>query len=215
MEPNDRHVDRREFLRYSGGAGAATVFPFGVPDSDRTAVGDAEDSRDDSDRTPSVAGRLFLSFPDGQSVDITGESTVSGHEGDVELLNWGWGASASWSVGSQPVGRPNFQALTVEKYVDSATPSLMRALASGARLEEAVLTAEPVTGGLSDPFLTIRLGDVVVASVVNGGTVGTAFRETVRLGYNVVEVEYRPVDRTGKYGPPVRFEWNVLQNTPL
>ena len=75
---------------------------------------------------------------------IKGESRdkTQGPKGDIDVLAWSWGMSQSGSThtgGGGGAGKANFQDLSFTKYIDSASQSLMGALAKGSHIDKCVL----------------------------------------------------------------------------
>ena len=109
----------------------------------------------------SAAVDIFAKFG-----DIKGESTDDKHKDQIDVLSWSWGvASARKRV------TPCALEMTIEKYVDVATPSLMRRAALGQVMPSAQLAVRKAGVGASD-FLVISMSDVIVTSVAPGGSTG-------------------------------------------
>ena len=70
---------------------------------------------------------------------VDGESVIQDHEGEIDVLAWSWGLSQSGSMhvgGGAGSGKVNVQDISLTKYVDKATPSLMRTCCNGEHLTE-------------------------------------------------------------------------------
>src|SRR5689334_21091545 len=63
---------------------------------------------------------------------IPGESTVPGHENDIDLQSYSWqGVSVPPVIGGGGSSKAVFKDLSLTKYVDKSSPKLMLACASG------------------------------------------------------------------------------------
>jgi type VI secretion system secreted protein Hcp len=148
--------------------------------------------------------------------DLKGESQVKGFEDNIQILSWSWGASQSGTthIGSGGgAGKVNVQDLSFVHYVDSATPSLILACCKGTHYPEATLTMRKA-GGDPLPYLTIKLTDIIVTSVSEGGSSGAdLLTETVSLNFAAFEVSYQPQDNKGaKKGGAITVKYNIAQN---
>ena len=73
------------------------------------------------------------------------------------------------------LGRPQFEDLAFVQRTSKASPKLFLACATGQHVKTAVLTARKA-GKAQLEYLTIKLGDVLVASFQESGAVGTSRR---------------------------------------
>jgi type VI secretion system secreted protein Hcp len=75
--------------------------------------------------------------------DVKGESKDSKHKEEMDVLAWSWGASQSGSthLGSGGgAGKVSVQDVSLTKYVDKASPNLLKFCCNGKHFKEAVLT---------------------------------------------------------------------------
>ena len=66
--------------------------------------------------------------------DIKGESLDAKHKDEVEVLSWSWGISQSGSMahgGGGGEGKASFNDFNFTHKIDKASPSLMKACATG------------------------------------------------------------------------------------
>ena len=57
---------------------------------------------------------------------VDGESKISGHEGEIDVLAWSWGMSQTGTMhvgGGGGAGKVDVQDISLTKYVDKATPN--------------------------------------------------------------------------------------------
>ena len=151
---------------------------------------------------------------------IDGESTDSAHQGEIDVLSWTWGGSATASFGiggGGASGKASFDDILVTKYYDKASPNLMRKLADGTHISEATLCARKAGGSSPIEFLKIKLKDVIITSVAFGGSSGDdQYIENVSLAFAEFEVAYQAQKNDGsKDGGEVKAGFNIQQNMSI
>ena len=157
-----------------------------------------------------MAGDLFIKIG-----DIEGESTTDGHPGEIELLSWSWGATqagSTQSISGSTAGKVNMQDLTFSKLVDSSTPNLIKAVASGQSYPLATLIAEKSAGSGKKPvqYIKIKLKNVLISSYSVGGAGGSdTTTETVTLNFGAVETTYTGMTSDGGPGKSKPVCWNI------
>jgi type VI secretion system secreted protein Hcp len=156
---------------------------------------------------------MFLKFK-----DIKGDSDVSGHKEEIEILSFSHGASipvtGDVSNSQRTSGRPNLQDLTVTKFVDQATPTLYQRCCEGKMLGDVTLTVTSNEDGKVVDFLIYTLKDVVISSVSVGG--GGSGKPVENLSLNYSHITWKVVVQKhtgGKQGEAVG-KWDVAKNTP-
>ena len=103
--------------------------------------------------------------------NITGESVISNHAGEIDVLSWNWGLtqSATGQVGGVRSGTADVNDLTFTKYVDNASPTLIQECFDGSDQGEAVLTVIKGSGKDALEFVKITMsGTVIISSVKTG-----------------------------------------------
>lgn len=128
---------------------------------------------------------------------VPGESTVAEHKGEIDVLSWNFGltqsASAHVSTGAG-TGSADVKDLTITKYVDKASPNLIKNCFIGANHKDAILSVMKVTGqgGKSITMVKITMSGPVFISSVHTGETGDndRFIETVSLNFATVKFEY-------------------------
>jgi len=148
--------------------------------------------------------------------NIKGDSPVSGFEDQIQLLAWSWGMSQTGTThiaSGGGAGKVNVQDLSFTHYLDSATPKIMDACCRGTHVEEATITMRKA-GGNPMPFLTVKLKDIIVTSVSNGGSGGEdQLTENVTLNFAAFEVSFQPQDNKGaKKGGAVEIKYDIAKN---
>ena len=167
-------ANRREVLLGAGGLAAVA------------AVG--RSTADKSDATPTV---------------MTGE--IIG-VGTFEVLAFSWGVSNSGTThvgGGAGAGKANFQDLSLTRYVDTLSPVLMKAVASGQHFTKAIITS---ANRRSRQVIRYELSEVLATSLSTGGS-SSELRLTENLTLNFARVLYTV--------NTVPAGWDIPQNRPL
>jgi len=160
--------------------------------------------------------------------DIKGESQDSKHKGEINVLTWSFGAAqpgASAIAGQGAgVGKVQFRDFHITKYVDSATPKLMLACASGQHFPELTFSARRA-GGTQAEYLKIKLTNVIISSYEttshgDGGAADTQLKSTlpidsVTLNYAKIEVNYKAQNQDGTEGANTQAGWDLQQNVKV
>ncbi|MGK6324464.1 Hcp family type VI secretion system effector [Sphingomonas sp. DT-51] len=145
-----------------------------------------------------------------------GESIATGHTNEIELLGWNWGLTnmgSSSMGGGSGTGKANFHDLSITKYVDKATATILSNCASGKHFDTATLTCRKAGGGAPVPYLVIDMGQVFVSGVQHGGSPGDELTvESVTFNFAEVDVTYKPQNATGAGAGEVPFKWDIRKN---
>jgi type VI secretion system secreted protein Hcp len=147
--------------------------------------------------------------------DIKGESTVVGHEGEIEILSWSWGASNPATVATGTglsAGRVSITDLTLMKALDSATPKLFELVTRGTHAPKAVLTARK-EGDRPFDYLRITLEDVLVTSLQLSAS-SERPSESVSLSFAKMLVEYRSQGPSGAGTNWITASWDLTKVAP-
>ena len=148
--------------------------------------------------------------------DIKGESIDSKHPNEIQVLSWSWGMSQSGTTHTGPgggAGKVNVHDLTFTKYVDTATPNLIKYCCSGKHFVQALLTIRKA-GDNPLEYLKIKVSDLLISSLSTGGT-GSEDRitESVTLNFAKFEVDYTPQTAKGTGGAAIPVTWNIPGNS--
>ncbi len=173
-----------------------------------------------------MATTVYLNFPDPAVGDITGsilpvgESTNPTYPKWIQVLEADFGIENPLTIGSATggagTGKVKFDALSVTKYVDSATPKLFQVCATGAHFPTAQL-AIVKTGGTQPPtaYLTFVFRMVFVSAQAFTMPAGAdRLHEKLTLVYGAVGIKYVPTSPTGVTGTPISQTWSQVTNTP-
>jgi len=150
---------------------------------------------------------MFLDIP-----GISGESTDPVHANQMDVVAWSWGMSNPG--GSLSNGIANFQDLSVTKYVDKASPLLMKRCATGTNISMATLYVRKV-GVNPIEYIKIQLTNVLVSSVSTGasGFEEDKLTENVTLNFAKLQLDYVPAKPDGSADTAYSFRWDILGNT--
>ena len=105
---------------------------------------------------------------------IDGESTQKGHEKEIELMSWSFGAQntgTSVSHGGGGAGKVSMQDFHFVMNVNKASPKLFLACASGEHIKKATLVCRKA-GKTQQEYLKWTFSDFIVASYHTGGSHG-------------------------------------------
>jgi type VI secretion system secreted protein Hcp len=158
-----------------------------------------------------MAVEMFLKL-----AGCNGESIATGHQNEIDVLAWNWGVANQGSGhlgGGSGTGKASFHDLTVTKYVDKATNTILENCAKGKHFTEATLTCRKVGGDTPLEYLEIKMDQVFVSGVQHGGNLGDELTvENVTLNFEKVDVKYKPQNATGSSAGDVPFKWDIRKN---
>jgi len=156
------------------------------------------------------AFQAFLMIP-----TIQGDSLDPKHTSEIELKTFGWGetnASEMTSTGVRFPGQVEMQPFTFTMPVNSASPKLFLACASGEHFhEEVVLTVRNSAGR---EYLILKLQDVVVTSYKTAVDTSQDVVpiDEVTMRFLRIEMSFIPSGPGGSAGAPIRAGWDLLHN---
>ena len=142
---------------------------------------------------------------------IPGESVVEGHEGEIEVLSWSFGASNQTSVGSSGMsaGKVKMNDFTVLAMSGKATPKLFEATAQGKVIPSATLTGSTDDG---HTFITWELRNVIVSSFkVRHEGAGTPWMGDLRFAFGQILVTHTTQNSDGTTSV-TKGSWDVIAN---
>lgn len=149
---------------------------------------------------------------------INGESAQKDYVDQIEVLSWTWGITQSGSAhhgsGTGTAG-VTVGDVSIVKYVDRSTPTLMKYCCAGTFFEEAKLSILKASGDTPVPYLVLTLKKGLVSSVSSGG-VGPHERliETISLNFKAFTVEYTPQKDGAKSGA-IPAGWDIVANKAI
>jgi len=159
-----------------------------------------------------ASGGTFQAFLKIQT--IQGDSLDPQHRQEIELKSFGWGetnASEMTSTGVRFSGQVEMQPFTFTMPVNSASPILFLACASGKHIPEAVLTVRNSAGR---EYLILRLMEVFVTSYKTAAdrSQDVVPIDEVTMRFLRIEMSFIPSGPGGSAGAPIRVGWDLLHN---
>ncbi|HBA86968.1 MAG TPA: type VI secretion system tube protein Hcp [Geobacter sp.] len=149
---------------------------------------------------------------------IKGESVDSKHKDEIEILAWSWGASNSGNAhmgGGGGSGKVNVQDISITKYVDKASPLLMKKVCQGDHIKEMYLVVRKA-GAKPLEYLKIKLEDCLVSSVSTGGSGGQdRLTENISFNFAKFQMQYIAQDAKGAAAGEVPFAFDIKANKSL
>jgi type VI secretion system secreted protein Hcp len=144
--------------------------------------------------------------------DIKGESTDDKHKDEIDVLSWSWGVvnpTSMASGGGGGKGKVDFHDLSFTHYVDKASPNLLKMCATGEHIKDATFIQRKQGKGQQE-FLVIKLNDVMVSSVQDGGSGGGDHPvENVTLAFAKIDYEYKAQKADGSLDAGIHFKYDV------
>ncbi len=148
--------------------------------------------------------------------DIKGESLATGHTEEIEVLSWSWGCSQTGTTHSGTgggTGTASVQDLTISKYVDKSSPTIVQACCQGTHMANSVLTLRKAGGKEPVEYLRLTLKEVLISSHSVSFSGGDQAVENITLNFAQFNMEYQPQDNNGaKKGGAVTGKWNIPKN---
>src|SRR3954466_274664 len=131
--------------------------------------------------------------------DIKGESTDNKHPNEIEVLSFSWGVTNDAAIkagGGGGAGKASFQDFSFHHTIDKASPTLLRACATGEHLKEATITHRKAGKGQQE-YLIIKMNDVIITGVSLSDSSEGSTSETVTMAFAKVDLEYKPQKADG------------------
>lgn len=148
--------------------------------------------------------------------NIKGEALDAKHKDEIEVLSWSFGSSQSGSAHGgtgSGTGKVQIQDLTITHYVDAASTDLLKHLTTGKHIDEGMLTVRKA-GGTQVEYLKIKLEQVLVSHISNGGGAGQdRITENVTLNFRKFTQTYTPQDAKGTAKASSQFTWDIAASS--
>lgn len=149
---------------------------------------------------------------------IKGESEDKKHKGENDVLAWSWGMSQTGNMhmgGGGGAGKANFQDLSITKWVDKGSVTLMQKCATGDHIKDAQLIVRKA-GGKPIEYIKLDMKHIIVSSVSTGGSGGEdRLTENVSLNFKEFKITYTPQTDTGTAGAAVDFAYDIASNDEI
>ena len=153
---------------------------------------------------------------------ISGESSSFSHKGWTDVLSWNWGMTSNRKLAHASNGdKTSLNELSIIKAIGADSPQIRLCFAQAKIIPSVEFTIIPVVGKRErqSKYLHIRMEDVVIKSIVTGGSnEDNFFKEHITLLFDRIEFEYSKsgnVSNDGTVGEDqaFNFEWDVPENT--
>lgn len=148
--------------------------------------------------------------------DIKGESIDDKHKDEIDVLSWSWGLSQGGSMhGAGGGGKVSVQDVSFTKWVDKASPILMKMCCNGKVYPEALLTVRKA-GENALEYIKIKMEGVQISAVSTGGGGGSdEMTENVALNFAKVSVDYTPQKPDGSGDAAIKMGWDIAGNKAI
>jgi type VI secretion system secreted protein Hcp len=138
-------------------------------------------------------------------------------KGGVDILAWSFGVTNSGSAhvgGGIGSGKANFQDISITKYIDLSSASLMQSVSVGTHFDEAKITVRKSGGKNAQlDYYTIELKEVMVTSYQTGGSGGEdRLTESLTLTFAKVNVKYQAQSEKGAAAGDTKFGYDIAAN---
>jgi len=155
-----------------------------------------------------MAVDMFLDLP-----ETPGESSKKGHEGQIDILSFSFGAvqSGSFARGGAGggAGKAEFQDISIVKEVDKSSPKLFQACGAGTHFPKATIYVRKA-GDKPLEYYKVELSDLIVSSTNNSGnSSGDSVLESISLNCAKIEFSYVEQDAKGGAGKTVKGGFDV------
>src|ERR1700704_4182336 len=145
----------------------------------------------DNQTTDCLGGLQMASDIFAKIGDIKGESLDDKHKGEIEVLSFSWGVTNDATIksgGGGGAGKASFHDFSFTHNIDKASPVLLQACATGTHLKEATITHRKAGKGQQE-YLIIKMSDVIITGVTEGGGPGHPASETLTRAFPRVDVK--------------------------
>jgi len=142
---------------------------------------------------------------------IQGESTDPKHKGEIMVLSWSWGETQAMAAAAAGgTGKVSMQDFHFSKTVDTASPKLMLACASGQHIKDAVLSCRKT--GANQDFLTITLTEVAISSYEISDGAAADPTDQFALHFVKIQFDYLQQNPDGTMGASSEAGWDLQNN---
>ena len=148
--------------------------------------------------------------------NVEGESMDDKKLNQIDVLSWSWGMSQLGSThmgGGGGSGKVSVNDLSITKYIDKSSATLMRMCAKGTHIDKGTLTVRKA-GYTPLEYVIIEFEELMVSSVNTGGSHGEdRLTENISLNFRQFEYKYQKQKKDGSPdGGPVTLKWDIAAN---
>jgi len=150
---------------------------------------------------------------------ITGESMRIGHEGEIDVIAWGFGGSNPSSIGiggGGGAGKVTLQDFSITKYLDGSSAELFQAMCDGTHFPTAKMTVYKAAGAEGAlPYLVFEFEELFPTSMSTGGSgPEDVLTEALTFSFGKVTVTYSEQSDAGTGQGDHVGSWDVRSNSP-
>lgn len=149
---------------------------------------------------------------------IKGESQDHKHKDEIHIESFSWGMSqtgAHGAGGGGGAGKVAVHDISITKFVEKSSPSLMLHCASGKHIPNGLVTVRKA-GDKPLEYLKIKLADILVSGVQHAGHGGgDLLTENLTLNFAKFWVEYQEQKADGSGVPGGEMGWDTKANQKL
>lgn len=146
--------------------------------------------------TSGVADAAWYAKFDG----VDGSVTDEGYQGQIKLESFSWDVTNQGPI--SPGGtRMTHRDFHFVKFVDKASPVLMKLSCAGDQIPQATMTLTRTTGDQSEPYMVVTLKDCIITNYsIGGSSSGESFPlEEVSISFSEVRYDFYFQTETGQY----------------
>ncbi len=144
---------------------------------------------------------------------VEGESKAEGHEKQIGVMSFSWGASqpGTFAQGSGgTAGKVSMTDFSFTMASEKSMTGLLKSCATGEHLKSAILYCAKSTGKKVEDYMTWTMEPVIVASYQTGGSSGAEVPvDSVSLAFGKIKIEYKMQDDKGILKPTGSFGWDL------
>lgn len=152
---------------------------------------------------------------DGGKLKGETRDKVYGPKGGIDVLAWSFGVSNSGSAhmgGGAGAGKCNVQDISITKYYDKSSPTLMQACCKGDHFPTVELIVRKA-GGKPIEYIKIMMTEVMITSVSTGGSGGEdRLTENVTFNFAKFKIDYIEQKPDGSEGDKPTMTYSIAEN---
>jgi type VI protein secretion system component Hcp len=146
---------------------------------------------------------------------VNGESQAQGMTNNIELDNWGFGASNAADIGGKGLsaGKVSLSEFTCSFNLDAASPTILVDLYTGKPIATATFTGRKSGGGGSPyNYLVITLTNCYITNFSTGGGATGVPSASISIAYEQIKYEYFTQDSSsGQTTNAGNASYNIAQ----
>ncbi len=143
---------------------------------------------------------------------VTGESQRRGHENDIDVIKWNWGASTLRSHSKERVSL-QVKDFTFTKMIDVTTPLLFTLMQQNKVVNEVNISIYKAGGAAAVCFYKLMFKEVLVTNIDAGEIDDNGhFIETITVNFAEVQMEGTSQGGKGLKDRTTTFQFRISEN---